>query len=68
MNINILQHILDAVTMDKSPWYKRKFVSVPRVKVNFNAKYPQRHQGVKECARRQRQRERAALKGVSIQP
>jgi len=66
MNMNILQHMLDTVTMDKSPWYKRKFVSVPRV--NFNAKYPQRHQGAKECARRQRQRERAALKGVSIQP
>jgi len=58
--MNILQYMLDAARMDKTSWYKRKFVSVPRV--NFNAKYPQRHQGAKECARRQRQKDRAEAK------
>jgi len=62
----LLQRMLEAINPDKAPWYKRKFISVP--KQTWNPKYPKRHQGMQECARRQRQKERTALKGVAIQP
>lgn len=58
--MDILQRFLEQIQTDRAPWYKKKFRSVPRVE--FNAKYPQRHQGAKECARRQRQKERVEAK------
>ena len=41
------------------PWYKRKFAAVN--KITRNPKYD-RHQGAKERARRQRQKERMQVK------
>lgn len=59
----LLQRMLEAINPDNVPWYKRKFRSAP--KLTFNPKYPQRHQGARECARRQRQKDRAAAKEAS---
>jgi len=58
--MDLIQRFLEQMQTDRAPWYKRKFRSVP--KVEFNAKYPVRHQGAKECARRQRQKERNEAK------
>lgn len=58
--MDLLQRFLEQMQTDRAPWYKRKFRSVPRAE--FNAKYPHRHQGAQECARRQRQKERTEAK------